>query len=217
MKRRTHVCLFCFVLTSAAAASAAPMYHLTTLATFNGANGGNPIAGLIADASGNLYGTTSGGGANNAGTVFQLAAGTHALTTLATFNGANGSDPAADLLMDASGNLYGTTFTGGANNQGAVFEVAALTHVLSTLATFNGTNGFNPVGGLLADTDGNLYGTTNLGGANSSGIAFKLAAETHAAQHLVHFHWLERAQPLRQTDSRHRRQPLRHDAVRRGE
>ncbi len=103
---------------------AAGAHTFSTLVSFNGANGGNPIAGLIADASGNLYGTTSGGGANNAGTVFQLAAGTHALTTLATFNGANGSDPAADLLMDASGNLYGTTFTGGANNQGAVFELS---------------------------------------------------------------------------------------------
>lgn len=65
-------------------------YTLQTLVSFNGTNGSSPEAGLIADASGNLYGTTISGGANNDGTVFEIAAGTHALTTLHSFTGADG-------------------------------------------------------------------------------------------------------------------------------
>ncbi len=63
----------------------------------------------------------------------------HTLTNLATFNGTNGSTPFAGLLADASGNLYGTTFRGGANNHGIVFELANdANHTLTTLATFGG-------------------------------------------------------------------------------
>ena len=86
---------------------------LTTLASFDGINGANPDCDLIADAAGNLYGTTAFGGANNDGTVFEVLNSTHAIQTLATFNGGNGSLPVAGLIFDAAGNLYGTTETGG--------------------------------------------------------------------------------------------------------
>ena len=159
---------------------AAGTHALSTLATFNGNNGGSPWAGLIADAAGNLYGTTFLGGAAGDGTVFEVAAGTHALTTLATFNGNNGSDPEAGLIADAAGNLYGTTEGGGTAGDGTVFEVAAGTHALSTLATFDGTNGSVPRAGLIADTAGNLYGTTFSGGTASDGTVFEVAAGTRA-------------------------------------
>jgi uncharacterized repeat protein (TIGR03803 family) len=119
---------------AASTATATPMYTLATLATFNGLNGANPVAGLIADGSGDLYGTTVSGGANGDGTVFELAAGTHVLTMLVSFNFTNGYDPFAGMTSDLSGNLYGTTIGGGPNNEGTAFEVAAGTHVLISLA-----------------------------------------------------------------------------------
>ena len=75
------------------------------------------------DSSGNLYGTTTGGGASNTGIVFELAQGSGTITTLATFNGTNGATSYATLMMDSGGNLYGTTLGGGANGYGTVFEV----------------------------------------------------------------------------------------------
>ena len=159
----------------------------TTLVNFNGVNGGSPSAGLIADAGGNLYGTTASGGANGAGTVFEVAAGAHVLTTLASFNGTNGATPYSRLLADTSGNLYGTTYEGGSSNLGTVFRLAAGTHALSTLAEFDGTNGSYPYAALIADASGNLYGTTYEGGANESGTVFKIAANTHALTTLFSF------------------------------
>ena len=100
------------------------------------------------------------------GTVFKVANdASHTFTTLATFNSSNGASPYAALLADASGNLYGTTTRGGANGFGTVFEVANdAGHTLTTLASFNGTNGASPYAGLIADASGNLYGTTSQGG-----------------------------------------------------
>ena len=94
------------------AATAGPT--LTTLVSFNGADGLGPVAGLIADAAGDLFGTTSGGGANGAGTVFEIAktGGRYAgaPTTLVSFNVDDGNDPEAGLIADAAGDLFGTTF-----------------------------------------------------------------------------------------------------------
>jgi uncharacterized repeat protein (TIGR03803 family) len=150
---------------------------LTTLAMFNGTNGANPYCTLIADAGGNLYGTTPHSGTFGDGTVFEVANNAnHTLTTLATFNGTDGAGPFAGLIADASGNLYGTTHSGGANNDGTVFEVAKdVNHTLSILATFNGTNGNALLGGLSMDTSGNIYGTTVNGGASDFGTVFELS------------------------------------------
>lgn len=169
------------LLTMSAAAIAvgsmasAQQYTLSTLAAFNGTNGSFPVAGLIADASGNLNGTTYSGGASGDGSVFEVANdANHTLTTLATFNGTNGSFPAAGLIADASGNLYGTTFRGGLKGDGTVLEVANnANHTLSTLVMFSGANGANPRARLIADASGNLYGTTYGGGANGTGTVFE--------------------------------------------
>ena len=90
------------------------------------------------------------------------------LSTLASFNGANGSSPESGLAMDSSGNLYGTAYNGGASSDGTVFEVAQGTGTLTTLASFNGTNGSDPVTGLILDGSGNLYGAAEQGGARAA-------------------------------------------------
>jgi uncharacterized repeat protein (TIGR03803 family) len=160
---------------------------LTTLATFNGANGANPHSSLILDASGNLYGTTAAGGSANDGTVFELASGSGTITTLASFTGTNGANPEAGLVMDASGNLYGTTTNAGASNDGTVFEVAAGSGAITALASFNGANGANPMGVLILDGSGNLHGTTANGGASSDGTVFEVVAGSGAITALASF------------------------------
>ncbi len=150
---------------------------ITTLYTFNGSVGryAAPNGGLIMDSSGNLYGTTAGEGAFNEGSVFELAAGSGTLTTLASFDGTNGAGPWSGLVMDGNGNLYGTTDAGGASNDGTVFEVAHGSGTITTLASFNGSNGKWPVAGLMMDSSGNLYGTTGCGGASNDGTVFELS------------------------------------------
>src|SRR6516165_7900987 len=147
--------------------------ELTTLYPFTGTGSGDgayPNAGLIADPAGNLYGTTQVGGADpscnqapGCGTVFQLtASGT--LTVLHSFTGSDGEQPFAGLIADAEGNLYGTTWGGGANGRGTVFQLDT-SGTLTVLYSFTGgSDGQRPVTGLLADAAGNLYGTTNQGG-----------------------------------------------------
>jgi len=148
---------------------------LSALASFSGSNGAGPTDPVIMDSSGNLYGTTTGGGAYGDGTVFELANGSGKITTLASFNGTNGSDPVAALIMDSSGNLYSTTATGGAHGDGTVFELAHGSGTITTLASFNGTNGNLVRAPLVMDGNGNLYGTTERGGSPGGGTVFELA------------------------------------------
>jgi len=169
---------------------------VTAIVTFNTANGSFPIGGLIADSNGNLYGATSQGGANNDGTIFEIASGSNNLTTLATFNGANGMSPQSSLLLDSSGNLFGTANSGGANGDGTIFEVTAGSSSVTTLVDFNGTNGSTPSGGLIFDSAGDLYGTTSAGGAgNNDGTIFQLPASAHAVTTLYSFAGADGANP----------------------
>ena len=153
---------------------------LTTLASFTGADGNQPQGVVVVRSSGHLFGTTSSGGADGKGTVFELAgSGDTTLKTLVSFTGANGSGPFSGLtlLHDC---LYGTTSAGGAGNDGTVFELCGPGHkTLTTLVSFDGTNGSRPLAGLVADRAGNLYGTTVGGGANGSGTVFKLSGPHH--------------------------------------
>lgn len=147
----------------------------TVLYSFTGlADGTYPLAGLVLDASGNLYGTTSGGGvaagtclaSNGCGVVFKLdPAG--AETVLHSFTGSpDGDSPRAGLVLDAAGNLYGTTLAGGASNLGTVFKLDTA-GTETVLHSFAGPEGSAPTAGLVLDAAGNLYGTT-------AGTAFKL-------------------------------------------
>jgi uncharacterized repeat protein (TIGR03803 family) len=158
------------------------MPTFTTLINFNGANGATPYASLIADTAGDLYGTTTAGGATNDGTVFEVAAtaGTFASTPtiLVSFNGTNGATPFGGLIADAFGDLYGTTAAGGASNAGTLYEIAATASgyatTPTTLVSFNGNNGDGPADTLIANAT-NLLGTTGSGGANGDGTVFAAA------------------------------------------
>ncbi len=133
---------------------------LTTLVSFEGFNGSYPqYARLTLGADGNFYGTTPlGGSAGNSGTLFKLTpSGT--LTTLVSFDGANGSNPQAGLVLGDDGNFYGTTSGGGSGGYGSVFRVTT-NGALTTLVAFDGVSGVGPMAGLTLGDDGNFYGTT---------------------------------------------------------
>ena len=144
-------------------------------------------SGLFEDSSGNLFGTTTSGGAYHDGSVFEITLGSRTITTLFSFDGGDGSDPTGGVIEDSQGNLFGTTSIGGAFNQGTVFELAANTRAFTTLVTFTLSSGANPRSGLIEDSQGNLYGTTTGGGPNSAGTVFKLSAGTYQLTDLVSF------------------------------
>lgn len=155
--------------------SCAAAQTFTVINTFSGTNGARPVAGLILDNSGNLYGTTTQGGSGH-GTVFELtpaAGGVFTETVLYAFSGQKNDavQPAGALVIDGNGNLYGTTESGGAYNAGAVFELSRGSRgwTETILHSFgNGADGADPRSGLAIDSSGNLYGTTYYGGINKS-------------------------------------------------
>jgi uncharacterized repeat protein (TIGR03803 family) len=154
----------------------------TALYSFTGASdGGEPYAGLVRDAGGNLYGTAISAGAYGWGVVFKVdPRGTE--TVLHSFGAVttDGRTPYAGLIRDKAGNLYGTTYEGGGigcvDGCGTVFKVDT-TGTETVLHSFAGgtTDGCFPYGGLLRDKAGNLYGTTQACGASSSGTVFRLS------------------------------------------
>jgi uncharacterized repeat protein (TIGR03803 family) len=148
---------------------------ITTLASFDGTNGAYPASPLIMDGSGNLYGTARYGGDSNYGTIFELAAGSGTITPLASFDGTNGAYPFTDLVVDSSGNMYGTASAGGASNDGTVFELPHGSSTITALASFDGTNGAGPGDSLIMDSTGNLYGQADIGGTFGDGTVFELA------------------------------------------
>jgi uncharacterized repeat protein (TIGR03803 family) len=149
--------------------------ELTSLYSFSGGDdGSNPDAGLVQDSEGNFYGTTENGGTNYAGTVFKIGAG-GALASLYSFSGGNdGASPEAGLVQGSDGYLYGTTFEGGAQSQGTVFQISTSGNLTSLYSFTSVSDGANPVAGLVQGSDGNFYGTTENGGTNDSGTVFQM-------------------------------------------
>jgi uncharacterized repeat protein (TIGR03803 family) len=169
--------LFC---TALAVSSDAQTF--TNLLSFNGTDGERPYAPLVQGLDGNLYGTTAGYGTNPDGTVFKITAGGK-LTTLYNFcqqaNCADGAYPIAGLVQTTSGNIYGTTYGGGAGGKGTVFKIAPggeLT-VLHAFCQSDCSDGANPVAGLMQGSDGAFYGTTYGGGTSGDGTVFKMNPE----------------------------------------
>jgi uncharacterized repeat protein (TIGR03803 family) len=162
---------------------------LTTLVSFDLTNGATPSAGLTLGSDGNFYGTTYNGGdlslnADGFGTVFRV--GTNGvLTTLVSFAGTNGAHPQAALTLGSDGKFYGTTVDGGIGfptnwdgGNGTVFQVTT-NGVLTTLVSFAGTNGANPLGALARGSDDNFYGTTAAGTVfqlTTNGVLMTLAS-----------------------------------------
>jgi uncharacterized repeat protein (TIGR03803 family) len=147
----------------------------TVLYNFQNQNDGQlPVAGVIRDSAGNLYGATSDGGAGGGGTVFELSpvGDTWTFTLLYSFTGQQGETcgPYAPLTLDSSGNLYGTTFCDGADNLGNVFKLTNTGNgwEYTSLHDFaDGTDGAEPISNVTIDADGTLYGTAVYGGNSS--------------------------------------------------
>jgi uncharacterized repeat protein (TIGR03803 family) len=170
-----------FMLATRASAQQEKVLH-----SFNSTSkiGTNPDSPLIFDSAGNLYGTTGLGGAYNGGSLFELtpvAGGRWTIKVLHEFgNGTDGKTPYGNLIFDAAGNLYGVTAFGGPSSGGTAFELspqAGGTWRETILHSFNSstTDGNSPTGGLVFDVSGNLYGTTNGGGADNTGTVFALS------------------------------------------
>src|ERR1700730_2392125 len=177
----------CAALAVAAAGSASAAPTETVLHSFAGSDGSIPAAALIADSSGNLYGTTFYGGAGCGGVVklspgAKVSPGTE--TVLHSFTSSDGENPEAGLIADRAGNLYGTTVNGGpsgsgcggSSGNGVVFKLSPIGTETMLHSFTGGTDGANPVdiGSLIADRAGNLYGTTQNGGASNLGTVVKL-------------------------------------------
>jgi uncharacterized repeat protein (TIGR03803 family) len=147
--------------------------------------GSYPAGALVFDAAGNLYGTTEVGGGHDSGVVYELVPqsnGTWTEKPLHQFSGADGVQAMSGVVFDSAGNLYGTTWSGGAYNYGVAFKLTPQTNGTwkeTVLHSFgNGKDGQNPSGTLLVDSSGNVYGTTAGGGNYGVGIAFELSPKS---------------------------------------
>ncbi len=154
-------------------------YDETVLYSFQGGSDGiDPLSALIKDKSGALYGTTSGGGSSDGGTVYRLTPGGSGYTEniLYSFPGGKGQ-PRSGLIEDKHGALYGTSLYGGSHGQGSVFRLTphGSEYEETDLYSFTGyTDGSQPFGTLIADKNWALYGTAWVGGARGVGNVFKL-------------------------------------------
>ncbi len=171
-----------------------PSGHETVLYSFcskeDCEDGAAPISSVIRHAAGNLYGTTGGGGANQFGTIFELDSSGHETVLYSFTGGADGGSPAAGLVSDGSGNLYGTASEGGnlscdnGAGCGAIFKLDMTGHE-TALYRFSGPDGSHPAASLILDDSGNFYGTTSLGGnlacgnGTGCGVVFELNAVGH--------------------------------------
>ena len=161
-----------------------PAGNLTTLVSFTGTGsylGSLPFGGLVKYIDGSFYGTTSSGGTGN-GTIFKVTS-SGAFTSLVSFSGSNavqnnrGSNPHCTLCLASDGNFYGTTIGGGANNYGTIFRMdptGNITTIFDFSNTVAGTYGASAFAGMAQGPDGNLYGTTTVGGSSSYGTLFQV-------------------------------------------
>jgi uncharacterized repeat protein (TIGR03803 family) len=169
-------------------------WPLTVIHNFNSAGEPGP---LLMDSSGNLFGTAAAGGLYQGGLMYKLAANTWKQTVLRNFckevNCTDGGAPRGRLLMDASGNLFGTTSVGGSNEGGVIFERTS-GGLYKVIHNFAYDSDETPLAGLLMDASGNLFGTTFSGGShgddacssgNSGGGCGAVFEQTAAGQHVV--------------------------------
>ncbi len=178
MAKRMPLILFLFL-----AATASAFAQLTTLASFDKTDGwdpGWPSSPFVQGTNGNFYGTTATGGANDEGTVFQMSPAGKLATVYSFCSQSNCSDgavPNAGLIQSPDGPLYGTTNGGGAKGFGTIFKITSvgkLTTFYNFCSQSGCSDGANPSAGLLLGADGSLYGTTAVGGAFGAGTIFKI-------------------------------------------
>lgn len=155
-----------------------PKGVLTTIHAFKFTDGAVPYA-LILGLDGNFYGVTRLGGTNNMGVVYRMSK-SGAVKVLHNFTGFpnDGNLPIGTLAQGNDGTLYGTTYSGGTRNWGTIFKISPTGTGYKVLHTFDRTlditDGIQPLAGMALGTDGNLYGTTNIGGKQNAGVLFKI-------------------------------------------
>ena len=178
MSRTALLTFIVLILATVTAMAANNGGTVTVVHQFNGQDGGFPTAGLSADATGNLYGTTQTDGPSNAGTIFQLSPngkGGWKFTVIYAFTGgAHGGNPLGTLIFDAQGSGYGTASSGGADGAGVVYKLAPPANGVewqeTVLYSFQaGSDGLLSFGEVVFDALGNLYGTTSRGGVSHVG------------------------------------------------
>jgi uncharacterized repeat protein (TIGR03803 family) len=156
--------------------SATPRFGVDVVHTFTGgADGASSSAALIQATDGNFYGTSDSGGAFNLGTIFRMTP-SGVVTILHVFTGgADGASPLAALIQASDGNFYGTTYMGGVADKGTIFTMTP-GGAFTPLHAFTGGygDGANPRAPLVQATDGNFYGTTELGGVSNRGTLFQM-------------------------------------------
>jgi uncharacterized repeat protein (TIGR03803 family) len=166
-------------------------------ANIGGGGGDSPAGGVVMDGKGNLYGVTGWGG-HGAGTVYELSLkdGIYKEHIIHSFSGYDGAEPNSTLVMDVSGNLYGTTTYGGNADFGTVFKLTKVggKWTENVLLLLNGNDGDSPVGPVAIDRDGNVYVAGQFGGLNANGSVLKLAPTTtgpwrETILHLFDFHF----------------------------
>ena len=146
----------------------------TVLHSFTGGNdGGNPNAGVILDSAGNLYGTAEGGSVYR-GVVFKLNAAGEETVLYSFTGGPDGGNPYAGVIRDPAGHLYGTTVYGGTPGYGVVFELDPAGNETVLYSFTGGADGGSPYAGVIRDPAGNLFGTAQTGGKETSGVVFAL-------------------------------------------
>jgi uncharacterized repeat protein (TIGR03803 family) len=149
---------------------------LTVIHSFNVANSGAfyPSGAMIRTPNGKLYGTTTGGGANGKGTIFEVIISSQSVSTKFSFNGTNGQSPWGAMVMSGNGKLYGLTVDGGSSGLGTVYEFDPETGTCVKKADFDGTaKGAHPWGSMVLASNGKFYGMTLQGGANDNGVLFE--------------------------------------------
>ncbi len=171
----------------------ASSWTLTTIHTFGKfVDGRNPTGSVIFDASGNLYGTTGQGGTHDSGAVFEVSPSptgwTESVLYSFDYQAGDGIIPMAGVVIDAKGNLYGTTSTGPRDFSGTVFELSptASGWVETILLGFNGYDGSGTRSGLILDKAGNLYGTAFQGGSQGGGVVYELVAASSWSQTILY-------------------------------
>ncbi len=157
-----------------------PNGNETVLHSFTGVrDGANPGASVVRDAAGNLYGTASGGGDAGIGALFELDPAGHETVLNGFQETGDGSGPEAGVVQDSAGNLYGTATASGAYNSGVVYKIDDTGQETILYQFTGGADGGTPLGDLIQDGDGNLYGTTYTGGSAGKGVVFKLDRRNH--------------------------------------
>ena len=151
---------------------------ITLQDSFTGTNGAYPLAALTAVGNGIYYGTTSFGGSLNSGSIFKFDSATGSITLQDSFTGSNGATPLSALTAAGNGIYYGTTYIGGSNGLGSIFQFDSATGSITLQGSFTGSNGINPEATLTAAGNGIYYGTTYFGGSLGSGSIFQFDSVT---------------------------------------